>query len=224
MAPKPKAVLQYLVLVLLVPLLSLLPFSHALSQDFCVADLQRPDTPSGYPCKNPNSVTADDFHSRALATAGPAAPPFNTGFASATVKQWPAMNGLNLAFTRLDIFPGGVVPMHTHPRASEVIFVAEGSLYAGFISADANKVYIKKVDKGELFVFPQGLLHFLYNIGKSTAVVIAAYSNPNPGLQIVDFALFGNNLTVPDVVKTTFINAAEVLGLKAFFGPRSVEG
>ncbi|WVZ92582.1 hypothetical protein U9M48_038633 [Paspalum notatum var. saurae] len=224
MAPKPKAVLQCLVLVLVVPLLSLLPFAHALSQDFCVADLGGRDTPSGYPCKDPNSVTADDFHSSALATAGPVTLPFKTGFASATVKQWPAVNGLNLAFTRVDILPGGVVPMHTHPRASEVIFVTEGSLYAGFISADANKVYIKKVDKSELFVFPQGLLHFQYNIEKSTAVEIASYNNPNPGLQIVDYALFGNNLTVPDVVKTTFINAAEVLRLKVLFGLRSVEG
>jgi oxalate decarboxylase/phosphoglucose isomerase-like protein (cupin superfamily) len=74
--------------------------------------------------------------------------------------------------------------MHTHPEASELLFVVEGTLSAGFISADANKAYVKALGKGDLFVFPQGLLHFQYNIGNSTAVAFAAYSSPNPGLQI----------------------------------------
>ena len=71
----PKAAVVHLVLV---PLLSLiLPFSSlALAQDFCVADMARPDTPSGYPCKPKALVDSNDFYSDALAKPGPAIQPF----------------------------------------------------------------------------------------------------------------------------------------------------
>jgi len=45
--------------------------SVAMTQDFCVADLKMRETPVGYPCKPPASVTADDFHNSGLAIAGP---------------------------------------------------------------------------------------------------------------------------------------------------------
>ncbi|KAF8646704.1 hypothetical protein HU200_065706 [Digitaria exilis] len=49
-----------------------LPFSSlALTQDLCVANLLLPDdTPAGYPCKPKAVVTANDFHSTALAQPG----------------------------------------------------------------------------------------------------------------------------------------------------------
>jgi len=217
----PKTAVVHLVLV---PLLSLiLPFSSlALAQDFCVADMARPDTPSGYPCKPKALVDSNDFYSDALSKPGPVIVPFNVGLASATVKQYPGLNGLGLAATRVDFLPGGVVPLHTHPEASELLFVVEGKLSAGFISADTNIPYVKTLNKGDLFVFPQGLLHFQYNIGNSTAIAFAAYSSPNPGLQITDFALFGNALPADVVAKLTFIVRAEVERLKRFFGIVSV--
>jgi hypothetical protein len=50
-------------LLLVTPMLSVLPIaSLAMTQDFCVADLTMRETPVGYPCKPPASVTADDFH------------------------------------------------------------------------------------------------------------------------------------------------------------------
>ncbi|OEL25866.1 Germin-like protein 8-13 [Dichanthelium oligosanthes] len=217
----PKAAVIHLVLV---PLLSLLPFSSlALTQqDFCVANLLLPDTPSGYPCKPKLLVTANDFYSRALSEPGPVIAPFNTGLTSAFVRQFPGMNGLGLGATRVDIHPGGVVPLHTHPEGSELLIVIEGPLVAGFISADTNTVYTKTVNKYELFVFPQGLLHFQYNVGNTTAVAFAAYSSSNAGLQITDYALFGNLLPVETVSKTTFLSEQEVRKLKALFFPSFV--
>ncbi|CAL5001736.1 unnamed protein product [Urochloa decumbens] len=210
-----------LLLLLLSPLLSSLPFySHALeSQDFCVANLLLPSTPSGYQCKPNLLVTAADFHSDALAKPGQLVAPFNTSFAGATVKQFPGVNGLGLAATRLDVRVGGVMPLHAHPEASQLLIVVKGALSASFISAaDTNKVYTKEVREGEIFVFPQGLLHFHYNIGSETAVAFSAYSSSNPGLQIADYALFGNLLPADVVEKVTFIKEAEVKRLKAFFG------
>ncbi|KAL5232357.1 hypothetical protein ABZP36_031133 [Zizania latifolia] len=196
----------------------LLPFSStALTQDFCVADLIRGDTPAGYICRAPATVTSGDFSYHGLASPGTLIRPFNVSLASAFVGQFPAVNGLGVSATRIDVLPGGVVPLHTHPAGSELLFVLEGSMSAGFISAESNSVYIQTVNKGDLFVFPQGLLHFQYNVGNTTAVALAAYSSSNPGLQIVDYALFRNRLPTAVVNKVTFISEAEVTRLKALF-------
>ncbi|CAL4999213.1 unnamed protein product [Urochloa decumbens] len=219
----PKAAVLHLVLVPLLSLLLLLPFSSlALTQDFCVASLLLPDTPSGYPCKPKLAVTANDFYTDVLARPGPVFAPFNTSLASANVKQVPGMNGLGISATRVDILPGGVVPLHTHPEASEFIYVLNGTMLAGFISAETNVAYTKTLNKGDLYVFPQGLLHFQINLGDTTAVAINAYSSHNPGLQITDFALFANRLPADVVSKVTFITREEVERLKALFGQRQV--
>ncbi|XP_062196425.1 germin-like protein 8-13 [Phragmites australis] len=208
-----------LLLLFVVPMLSQMPFSSlALTQDFCVANLLLSDTPAGYPCKPQVLVTANDFHYRGLATAGPIVAPFNASLASAFSKQFPALNGLGIGATRVDVRPGGVVPLHTHPEGSELLFVVEGTLSAGFISAETNTVYMKTVTKGELFVYPQGLLHFQYNVGSTTAVVFSAYSSANPGLQVVDWALFKSSLPSAVVEKVTFLDLAEIRRLKALFG------
>nr|WKW56180.1 auxin-responsive germin-like protein 2.2 [Oryza sativa Indica Group] len=138
----------------------------ALTQDFCVANLPLgADTPSGYQCRPAATVTAADFYSGALARPGILIRPFNTSLASAFVRQYPAVNGLGISASRVDILPGGVVPLHTHPAGSELLYVLDGALVAGFISSSDNKVYYKEVSKGGMFVFPQGLLHFQYNTG-----------------------------------------------------------
>lgn len=206
-------------ITVLVPLLFLVPFSAlALTQDFCVANLLLSGTPSGYPCKPEQLVTASDFSNSGLARPGPTIQPFNTGLASASVAQYPALNGLGISATRFDIYPGGVVPLLTHPRATELLFVLEGSMVAGLISAARNAVYIKTLRKGDLFVFPKGLLHFQYNPGNTTTTGFSAYSSSDPGLQIVDWALFKNDLPSQIINNVTFISIPEIQRLKKLFG------
>ena len=213
-----KAVL--LLLVLVAPLMiSLLPFSSlALNQDFCIADLARGDTPAGYPCKPQTGVTADDFCYRGLNTTGPTINPFNIGLSSAFVNRFPGVNGLGISAARVDFAPGGIVPLHSHPGGTELLFVIEGAISAGFISSLTNQVYVKTLYKGDLMVFPQGLLHFQYNLGDDTAVALSSYSSANPGLMILDFALFANNLPSDVVSKVTVLDELEVRKLKALFG------
>ena len=67
-------------------------------------------------------------------------------------------------------------------------------------------------------VFPQGLLHYQYNAGQSAAVALVAFSGPNPGLQITDYALFANNLPSAIVEKVTFLDDAQVKKLKSVLG------
>ncbi|CAM0948949.1 unnamed protein product [Alopecurus aequalis] len=195
----------------------ILPFSSlALTQDFCVADLSCSDTPAGYPCKA--SVSAGDFAYHGLATAGNTSNIINAAVTPAFVGQFPGVNGLGISAARLDIAVGGVVPLHTHPAASELLFVTEGTILAGFISSGANVPYTKTLYAGDIMVFPQGLLHYQYNGGSTPAVALVAFGGPNPGLQITDFALFANNLPSPVVEKVTFLDDATVKKLKSVLG------
>ena len=111
--------------------------------------------------------------------------------------------------------------MHTHPAASEALFVIQGSICAGFISSSDNKVFVSNLNKGDIMVFPQGLLHFQINSGGGSAIAIVTFSSPRPGLQITDFALFANDLDSEFVEKTTFLDEATVKKLKAVLGGKN---
>ncbi|KAL8189377.1 hypothetical protein R6Q57_028943 [Mikania cordata] len=191
--------------------------THAAVQDFCVADLTGPDTPSGYTCKPPMKVTVDDFVSIGLRYAGNTSNLIKAAVTPAFSAQLPGLNGLGISIARLDLAPSGVVPMHTHPGGSELLLVTQGFIVAGFISS-ANTVYVKTLKKGDIMVFPQGLLHFQVNAGGVTAVAFASFSSPTPGLQILDFALFANDLPSKLVEATTFLDDATVKKLKAVLG------
>ncbi|RVW57702.1 Auxin-binding protein ABP19a [Vitis vinifera] len=113
--------------------------------------------------------------------------------------------------------PGGVLPLHTHPGATEIILVARGAVTAGLISSD-NTVYVKTVEEGDIMVFPQGLLHFLVNTGGTEALIWVSFSSPSPGLQVLNTALFGNNLDSDLLEKITLLGDDEVQRLKGIFG------
>lgn len=191
--------------------------SHAAVQDFCVGDLKGPEGPAGYSCKKPANVTVDDFVFSGLGKAGNTTNIINAAVTPAFATQFPGLNGLGISAARLDLAPNGVIPLHTHPGASEVLVVVQGAILAGFISS-ANDVYVKKLNKGDLMVFPQGLLHFQINARGIPSIAFVSFSSPIPGLQILDFALFGNNLPSKLVEKTTFLDEATVKKLKSVLG------
>ncbi|KAG6418370.1 hypothetical protein SASPL_120573 [Salvia splendens] len=199
--------------------LSILLFvSNASVQDFCVADLTLPAGPAGYSCKSAANVTTADFVFTGLRKGGNTSNIISAAVTPAFDAQYPGLNGLGLSIARLDLAPAGVVPFHTHPGASELLLVVQGTIVAGFVSSFANQVYVKKLEKGDLMVFPQGLLHFQINGGGRTAVAFASFGSANPGLQITDYALFANNLPSMLVEKTTFLDDAQVKKLKSVLG------
>lgn len=191
--------------------------SNAAVQDFCVGDLKAPEGPSGYSCKTPAKVTVDDFVFSGLAIPGNTTNIINAAVTPAFAAQFPGVNGLGISGARLDFAPGGVIPMHTHPGASEFLIVTRGRITTGFISS-VNSVYYKTLKKGEAMVLPQGLLHFQVNAAKIQSVAFVSFSSPVPGLQILDFALFGNDLPSFLVEKTTFLDPMQVKKLKGVLG------
>ncbi|THG06808.1 auxin-binding protein ABP19a-like [Camellia sinensis] len=207
---------MYLPILFVVSLL--FSYSHGSMLDFCVADFSLPDGPVGYSCKKPAKVTVNDFVYSALGIAGDANNLIKAKVTPAFAAQFPGVNGLGLSIARLDLAVDGVMPIHTHPGGSEILFVMEGTICAGFISSSANIVYFKTLYKGDVMVFPQGLLHFQFNSGNIPALAIVSFSSPSPGLQITDFALFANNLPSALVEKVTFLDDAQVKKLKAVLG------
>ncbi|XP_020202104.1 germin-like protein subfamily 1 member 7 [Cajanus cajan] len=159
-------------------------------QDFCVAVKEIDGVfVNGKFCKDPKLVKAEDFfeHVDPANTNNPLGSQVTPVF----VDQLPGLNTLGIALARIDFAPKGLNPPHTHPRASEILIVLEGTLYVGFVSSnqDGNRLFTKVLNKGDVFVFPIGLIHFQLNVGYGNAVAIAALSSQNPGTIIIANAL-----------------------------------
>ncbi|KAK9697355.1 hypothetical protein RND81_08G032100 [Saponaria officinalis] len=192
--------------------------SHATSVvDFCVADFNYPVGPAGYPCKNPANLTVDDFVFSGLGVPGDTSvTPFKVAVTGAFDATFPALNGLGISMARLDIGVGGVVPIHTH-RVSELIILIEGSIIAGFIAED-NTAYYKTLNKGDIMIFPQNMLHFQVNCGEIPALAFVSLNSANPGFQLTSTSLFANDLPSNVVEKITLVDVVEVQRLKGLFG------
>ncbi|XP_072951964.1 germin-like protein 3-8 [Typha angustifolia] len=169
-------------------------------QDFCVADLNSTDvTVNGFPCKPASAVVSDDFFFSGLATGGDTSGMFGSNITQANVASFPGLNTLGLSMNRADFAPGGVNALHSHPRATELVFVVEGELLVGFVST-ANVFYSKVVKAGESFVIPRGLVHFQYNAGKVNARAMTVFNSQLPGVVLAPFTLFGSKPAIPDEV------------------------
>ncbi|KAL8473341.1 hypothetical protein ACS0TY_030245 [Phlomoides rotata] len=182
-------------------------------QDFCVAvnDSKASVFVNGKICKNPNMVVAEDFFLSGLNKAGNTSNPVGSKVTPVNVNQIPGLNTLGVSAVRIDYAPYGLNPPHTHPRATEILVVIEGTLYVGFVTsnpADAtqkNKLFTKTLHPGDVFVFPQGLIHFQFNIGKTDAVAFAGLSSQNPGVITIANAVFGSDPPInPDVLTRAF--------------------
>jgi len=106
--------------------------------------------------------------------------------------------------------------MHTHPDATELLSVVEGEITAGFLTP--TSFYSKVLKPGDIFVFPQGTLHFAVNSGKGKATAFGAFSSENPTTHVLDILLFANKLPSDLVAQTTLLDLAQVKKLKAQFG------
>ncbi|KAK6164604.1 hypothetical protein DH2020_001468 [Rehmannia glutinosa] len=161
-------------------------------QDFCVADHTSTLTINGLPCKDPSTVTSDDFFFRGLHLPGNTTNPLGVALTPVNVNRVPGLNTLGLTIARLDLSKNGFFPPHTHPRATEVLTVMEGSLEVGFVTSGPAYVQFRKVlEKGDVFVIPIGLIHYQRNVGSGNAVVFAALNSQNSGIIEVASGVFG---------------------------------
>ena len=195
-------------------------------QDFCVAKNDDDDggyaaiTINGRTCKPADKVTADDFTSTVLRSSATHLSGTQAIVTLASVDNFPGLNTLGLSIARIDFPPnGGLNQPHVHPRATEVLFLLQGTLTVGFVStAPNNTLFQTTLYAGDLFVFPRGLVHFQINLDKKNrALAIAALNSQNPGLSQLAPALFAANPPLPGILlQNTFgIEQSEVDALIA---------
>ncbi|RXI01668.1 hypothetical protein DVH24_015017 [Malus domestica] len=156
---------------------------------------------NGFVCKDAANATAEDFFFTGLAKPGLTNNTFGSLVTLANVEKIPGLNTLGVSLARIDYAPGGINPPHTHPRATEIVYVLEGELDVGFITT-ANKLIRKTTKQGEVFVFPKGLVHFQNNNGKSPASMIAAFNSQLQGRVKIALTLFAATPEVPENVLT----------------------
>ncbi|KAL8494335.1 hypothetical protein ACS0TY_025225 [Phlomoides rotata] len=207
----------YLLSTIAISLALLSSFAHASDpsplQDFCVAvnDSNAAVFVNGKICKDPKMVTAEDFFFAGLNKPGDTSNAVGSKVTPVNVNQLPGL-------FRIDYAPYGLNPPHTHPRATEILVVVEGTLYVGFVTsnpADAtqkNKLFTKTLYPGDVFVFPEGLIHFQFNTGKTNAVAFAGLSSQNPGVITVANTVFGSDPPISrDVLTKAFQVDANVV-------------
>ncbi|PIA51061.1 hypothetical protein AQUCO_01100112v1 [Aquilegia coerulea] len=177
-------------------------------QDFCIADSTSSALVNGKVCKDPMLTQANDFFFSGLHLPGNTSNFLGSRVTPVNVAQIPGLNTLGISMVRIDYAPWGLNAPHTHPRATEILTVLEGSLQVGFVTSNPeNRLISKVLQKGDVFVFPIGLVHFQRNIGHGNAVALAALSSQNPGVISIANAVFGSN---PPIASDILTNAFQV--------------
>ncbi|RZC49713.1 hypothetical protein C5167_018125 [Papaver somniferum] len=211
----------FLVLVLCFTVLTLSCFADPDElQDFCVADLNSSTiVMNGFPCKPMSQVTTEDFFYSGLVNEASTENPFGLGVRPGDVTSFPGLNTLGLSINILDLAPGGIVPLHTHPRATEANLVIKGKVFFGFLTTN-NVLHSKVITAGEVSIIPKGLVHFVQNVGKSKAVVVAMFNSQSPGAAGLPFNLFGSTPAIPSdlLAKNFLVDEKVIANIKSKFG------
>jgi quercetin dioxygenase-like cupin family protein len=186
--------------------------------DFCVADLASGGLEfNGLPCRDAANVTGEDFAFRGFQKRSVMTNGLGLTAAFAGV-SYPALNTMGMALVRFDVAPYALIPPHTHPRASEAFYVQEGSFYVGFVDT-SNKLFAAHLHKGDVFLFPRGLVHFELCTSKSASIAIATLNSQNPGVQSIASSLFGSGISDGILAKSFATNKATVDKIQKLFTP-----
>lgn len=192
-------------------------------QDYCIADTKiRPSFYiNGAPCIDPSLAISSHFTTSALAKAGNTkANPFGFNVTLTNIANLPGLNTMGLTMARIDLAELGLVPPHSHPRASEVTICLRGTILVGFVDT-TNALFAQQLRAGDSFVFPKGLIHFLYNLDPtSSALAVSGLSSQNPGAQIAPLAAFTSKPNLPDEVllKAFQISKQDVMRIRRNLG------
>ncbi|WMV10674.1 hypothetical protein MTR67_004059, partial [Solanum verrucosum] len=169
----------------------------------CVAvnDSQASVFVNGKICKDPKLATPNDFYFSSLNFSRDVYPKYGIAVTIVGVKEMPGLNTLGISTSRADIEPQSLFPFHMHPRATE------------------SRLFSKILNPGDVFVFPIGLIHFLYNVGHKKAVVFGSYNSQNPGLITIPSSIFASEPPIMDdiLAKSFQLNKTEIAQLRNKF-------
>jgi len=178
-----------------------LSFSFNANQDFFPAVFV-----NGKFCKDLKDSKAEDFFFSGLQNSGNTDNLVGSNVTTVNVEKIPGLNTLGISLARIDFAPYGENPPHTHPRGTEILVVIEGTLLVGFVTSNPeNRLFTKVLKKGDVFVFPIGLIHFQFNVGHTNAIAISGLCSQNAGVITIADAVFGSDPPInPDVLSKAF--------------------
>ncbi|XP_062000628.1 germin-like protein 9-3 [Rosa rugosa] len=112
----------------------------------------------------------------------------------ASMVEFPALNGQSVSYAVLQLPPQTLFPPHTRPDATGLLFLLDGSLEVGLIDTTMN-LYTQKLQAGDMFVFPKGLIHYQYNTDSQLpATAIAAFGSASARAVAVPPSVFASGI------------------------------
>ncbi|KAM7496946.1 hypothetical protein LguiA_021360 [Lonicera macranthoides] len=146
-------------------------------------------------------------------------PPPTFNVSKASMAEFPALNGQSVSYAVLQFPANSNNPPHTHPRASELLFLLQGTLQVGFVDT-MNKLYTQTLRAGDLFVFPKGLVHFQYNAYPETpALAVSAFGSANAGTVSVPKSVFTTGIDDNILAQSFKTDVATIQKIKAGLAP-----
>ncbi|XVE50565.1 hypothetical protein DITRI_Ditri01bG0172900 [Diplodiscus trichospermus] len=168
---------------------------------------------------NPTQLNGTFFTYTGMRPLFTSDPPTNFTVTKATMAEFPALNGQSVSYAVLQYPVGSVNPPHTHPRAAELLFLTYGILEVGFVDT-TNKLFTQRLQTGDIFVFPKGLVHYQFNCDeKDFAVAISAFGSSAAGTVSVPSTLFATGIDDQILAKSFKTDVATIQKLKAGFAP-----
>ncbi|KAK1386156.1 hypothetical protein POM88_023891 [Heracleum sosnowskyi] len=138
----------------------------------------------------------------------------------ASLAEFPALNGQSVSYAALQFPAGSTNPPHTHPRASELLFVLDGTLEVGLIDT-TNKLYNQTLQTGDLFVFPKGLVHFQFNADAQKPVLaISAFGSSSAGTVSIPSTVFATGIDDNILAISFKTDVATIQKIKAGLAPK----
>ncbi|WRX25378.1 Cupin 1 - like 10, partial [Theobroma cacao] len=126
-------------------------------------------------CEDPKLAKAEDFTVSGLNVPRNTSNPVGSTVTPVNVAQIPGLDTLGISLARIDYAPND------------------------------NRLITQILYLGDLFVFPVGLIHFQFNVGKTNVVAFAALRSQNPGVITIANAVFAANPPInPDVLVKAF--------------------
>ncbi|KAK3034925.1 hypothetical protein RJ639_032325 [Escallonia herrerae] len=150
------------------------------------------------------NLTSDLFTFTGMRVIINAPPPPAFKVLKASMAEFPGLNGQSVSYAVLQYPTGSVNPPHTHPRASELLFLLMGTLEVGFVDT-TNKLYTQTLKQADMFVFPKGLVHYQYNADpKNPALALSAFGSASAGTVSIPNQVF--NTSIDDTILAKSFN------------------
>lgn len=107
------------------------------------------------------------------------------------VENLPALAGLGVSYSLFNIEPCGINLPHSHPRATELLYVISAkNLRTAFVEENGGRVIVNDIATGEATFFPEGLIHYQQNLSCEPATYISALGHEDPGVVTITTQFF----------------------------------